>query len=971
MRAQRVVIKKKAEAAQRSGESLRPGHAVLGPVLFGRLTACDRPQTVYLTLMEPLHYDDLPKTSAECWELLSESDRRAAVKAFLVHGEEREDEDLPDFKKAVLKLSGIAEIVKLFDGWPMERRIAKSLQTLDRDKMKNHWGSLVRYWLLVEHRPLIRATLDAAGIPNDKGYIADDYEGVTVDMWKKGLAVLWQHDELPARLYLGYVLKDTRQGKPAGIWDKLAEALGKGTDRPSKDTKPAEVAVVPDDHSVQVEVVDQAKVARAEESGEFLLYEQEIIKALARGAISRTDAVEAEDAVEMARQVIDDAPGRARVFFLLGFAQALHRRKPDLSGVNGINPERISWFFGGYVHGLARQTDSKAIVAFIKETPDMFTVFLEKPEHPAFAQTHGFISKALSDAEEAGMFRELISSGVYVFGEVDNFTLLLQGSAMARELTSKRNYDEVLKLCSTLKSLADRLAKSEMPFFARFAAKNMKQLRRREAIAMLGKGDQEGARAAFGQLAAEGNSREKVEARAWIAMAKAGLTDFFAVFPSATQEQFEKSGERMQAVLREITDQKMEASKLSPTVGACAGMAEYCHGNYPAALAHFRNAAEALMQEGRPTTSRAYLWLRFMRSSSQLMSMDFSSPEVIVDDFEVVAGSKITPASWFYAALVESAALFPDQRLLPLVLAAVPDEDGEKHFKAYQSADILPQNAQKRVAYAQWLPGSKRKKKDVFDQLCQVVRWDIKAGKLEAAEIAIDGLEQLAEESDEFATDLLNLVSEKGVVPDIMEEATQLELRIRLLLRLKRDTDAVQLMLERFRKAATSSNAWHREQSLELLAELKATEADLSQVSVIAAKLAAEFDSNNTGNDIIATAGKVRVIYVGGNEIQQRYEKDIVAELAVEHPNLSVDFEYPGWSSNWASVADGIKSRLGDYDGLVLSYFVRTIFGRTIRKMCTDTCPWWAAPGHGKASIKRGILAAARHAASRRPKAKA
>jgi hypothetical protein len=110
---------------------------------------------------------------------------------------------------------------------------------------------------------------------------------------------------------------------------------------------------------------------------------------------------------------------------------------------------------------------------------------------------------------------------------------------------------------------------------------------------------------------------------------------------------------------------------------------------------------------------------------------------------------------------------------------------------------------------------------------------------------------------------------------------------------------------------------------------------------------------------------------VGGNEIQQRYEKDIVAELAVEHPNLSVDFEYPGWSSNWASVADGIKSRLGDYDGLVLSYFVRTIFGRTVRKMCTDSCPWWAAPGHGKASIKRGILAAARHAASRRPKAKA
>jgi hypothetical protein len=921
--------------------------------------------------MEPLHYDDLPKTSAECWELLSESDRRAAVKAFLTHGEEREDEDLPDFKKAVLKLSGIAEIVKLFDGWPMERRIAKSLQTLDRDKMKSHWGGLVRYWLLVEHRPLIRATLDAAGIPNDKGYISDDYEGVTVDMWKKGLAALWQHDDLPARLYLGYVLKDTRQGKPAGIWDKLAEALGKGTDRPSKDTKPAEVAVVSDDQSVQVEVVDQAKVARAEDSGEFLLYEQEIIKALARGAISRTDAVEAEDAVEMARQVIDDAPGRARVFFLLGFAQALHRRKADLSGVNGLNPDRISWFFGGYVHGLARQTDSNAIVAFIKETPDMFRVFLEKSEHPAFTQTHGFISKALADAEEAELFRELIFSGVFVFEDLDNFTLLLHGSSMARELTSKRNYAEAIKLCSSLKGLAERLAKSQHPYFATFARKDLKQLRRREAIAMLGEGDSEGARAAFGQLGAEGNSREKVEARAWIAMANAGLTDFFAVFPSQTREIFLRSGERMKAVLREISDQRIESAKRSPTVSVCAGMAEYYLRNYPAALSHFKNAAEAIMQEGRPATSRAYLWIRFMRSASQLMCMDFTLPEVIVADFEAVAESKIKPSSWFYGELVEPAALFPDNRLLPLVLAAIPDEDREKHFIAYQNADLLSKDSQKRLTYAQWLPSSKRKKKDIFEQLCQVVRWDLQSGKTEAAEMALDHLEQLAEEAEQFAAGVLNLVSESGVVPDVLEETDQLELRIRLLLRLNRDTDALQLMLERFRKAATSSNAWCREQSLELLSELKATGVDLSQVSVIAAKLTAEFESNNTDNDIIATAGKVRVIYVGGNEIQQRYEKDIVAELAIEHPNLSVDFVYPGWSSNWAPVADGIKSRLGDYDGLVLSYFVRTIFGRTVRKMCTDSCPWWAAPGHGKASIKRGILAAARHAATRRPKAKA
>jgi hypothetical protein len=173
-------------------------------------------------------------------------------------------------------------------------------------------------------------------------------------------------------------------------------------------------------------------------------------------------------------------------------------------------------------------------------------------------------------------------------------------------------------------------------------------------------------------------------------------------------------------------------------------------------------------------------------------------------------------------------------------------------------------------------------------------------------------------------------------------------------------------MLERFRKAASAQNSWQREQSLELLGELRATGADLSQVNVLIAKLEAEFAANNQQNDIIARAGALRIIYVGGNEIQQRYEPEIRAELATEYPDLTVDFEYPGWSSNWGAIADGIKARLGNYQGLVLSYFVRTIFGRTIRKMCTNDCPWWAAPGHGKASIKRGILAAARHAAGRK-----
>jgi hypothetical protein len=916
--------------------------------------------------MEPLHYDDLPKSINECWELLGASNRQAAIEAFLGHGAEREDKDLPSFKKEVLKLSGVAPIIKLFDGWPVQLRLRKSLQLFEKNKLADYRDNLIRYWLLVEHRALICATLDAAGIPNENGYIADDYDEATVEMWQRGLVALWTHEELPARLYLGYVLIGTRKPEAEGIWEVLAKALGKGVAKVVATEPERVIAVQPAKIEAAVEVVDQVQAARAEDSGEFLLYEQEIIKALARGAISRTDAVDAEDAVEMARQVIDAASGRARCFFLLGFAQALHRRKPDLADIPGVNPDRSAWFFGGYVHGLARHSDGKAIAAFLRESPELFKEFIESPSHEAFKQSQGIMAQALAQAEDSKLFCELAEAVCKDLGELESLSYLMMGEAMARELSGRKQYADALTLTRVLKRIVENFGSSEEPEFVRFAAFMQKALQRREAIATLGRGDLEAARAMFGKLAADGNAHEKVEARAWIAMTNAEHTDFFDVFPSATKEDFIKSGERMQAVVREIATQGMGNAKFSPTVSTCAGMAEYCRRDYAAAYVHFRDAAEAIMQEGRSPTSRAYLWVRFMRSASQLMSMDTAAPEVIVADFAAVADSRIKPASWFYGELVESAALFPDARLLPLVLGAVPYEDGERHFSVYQNADILPKDAPKRQAYAQWLPGSKRRKQEIFEQLCLVVRWDLKAGKTEAAEVALDALEQLAEEAEPFAEGLFHLLAEPGIVPDVMDEATHVELRLRLLLRLRREPDALQLMFERFRKAASSQNAWHREQSLELAAELRATGADLSQVSVLVAKLETEFGSYNQQNDIIAQAGPLRVVYVGGNEVQQRYEPDIKAELALECPNLAVEFVYPGWSSNWASIAEGIKSRLSSFDGLVLSYFVRTIFGRTIRKMCTDSCPWWAAPGHGKASIKRGILAAARHAAARK-----
>ena len=55
--------------------------------------------------MEPLHYDDLPKNSAECWALLGSANHAAAIQAFIEHGAEKNDDNLDKFKKTVLKIT--------------------------------------------------------------------------------------------------------------------------------------------------------------------------------------------------------------------------------------------------------------------------------------------------------------------------------------------------------------------------------------------------------------------------------------------------------------------------------------------------------------------------------------------------------------------------------------------------------------------------------------------------------------------------------------------------------------------------------------------------------------------------------------------------------------------------------------------------------------------------------------------------
>jgi hypothetical protein len=101
----------------------------------------------------------------------------------------------------------------------------------------------------------------------------------------------------------------------------------------------------------------------------------------------------------------------------------------------------------------------------------------------------------------------------------------------------------------------------------------------------------------------------------------------------------------------------------------------------------------------------------------------------------------------------------------------------------------------------------------------------------------------------------------------------------------------------------------------------------------------------------------VRLVFVGGNEVQARQVPEIERTLEQHHDGtVQVKWIHPKWDSNWVPHADRVASRLQDCDAIVVMKFVRTNLGERLRSLSSAAgVPWVACTGHGRASMVSAI----------------
>lgn len=103
---------------------------------------------------------------------------------------------------------------------------------------------------------------------------------------------------------------------------------------------------------------------------------------------------------------------------------------------------------------------------------------------------------------------------------------------------------------------------------------------------------------------------------------------------------------------------------------------------------------------------------------------------------------------------------------------------------------------------------------------------------------------------------------------------------------------------------------------------------------------------------------EVKVLIVGGNEVQARAEGQVRKKLQRTHPHVRIEFIHTGWGSNWQKPLEEFNRKLPVFDAVVIMRFMRTDLGKRVRKACSRH-PWRSCWGAGSTAQVQAVIKAA------------
>lgn len=695
--------------------------------------------------------------------------------------------------------------------------------------------------------------------------------------------------------------------------------------------------------------------AASASSMEFNVLDRVLIEQVVRAAMEIEGAIDALQVEELIEFVVRLNEKWVRSYFHLGFMDVLLPGRQWRFDHQGGNKARRGWYLAGVIAGLVRSNDLAGLNRVLDERSADVHAALRESGGPgaSIART------AFRQIAEAGRSADALA---VVRGQIRHVgdTLAEEALAVAAALIRQSHFEQAKVIVDELMRQLPAVDKGAPPTDYRL------DLSRRRAQCLQAAGDFDGAERDYRSLLDAGEDINSPDLLADLGLVKGR-------FRSIAEVRLPHDPAARAAMRDSLARGESYFDRALARWGDAAPKAAY--GVAVLAYLRWSFADDRDREERRERAANlaaaavdAMLKSEFagvFREYGALGQAQFALAVTRLNSFEDVQGREAL-AAW--QAITPEAGRFPNQDFAYLVGAL----DAYGADIADPIAESIWENrrddALQILGRGSWMTRSPRLRAAVvsaarlelaprserFQLWLSLVPVLLRVGDVATAEEGLGELEQLAE-TPEDAERLLGFLGERSNYDPAWTEFEASLARVYLMRRVGRDLDCSQALRQLFYKVR-DANRWAAEQILVTLEEWQ-LDGELSS-ELQRALPSTEAKGGEDVDERLRGGAAVRLVFIGGNEIQARYDDAVAEELSEQWPGVDVHFEHSGWSSNWGRDLGRLTELANAADAVVLMPMMRTNLGRRLRESLTK--PWLSCTSTGKAGMLLSLRQAAR-----------
>lgn len=685
----------------------------------------------------------------------------------------------------------------------------------------------------------------------------------------------------------------------------------------------------------------------------FTQLDRVLIEQVIATAAGEERALFPEQLVDLVETVHALDTRRNRTYFHLGFMNALLREDDINLNRPEMNDPRREWYLAGLLAGLARQRDLKRIDHFLSkfkgdferaaQTPGGAGASMAKTVFPFLLESnrlHPALALLKGQGRDAGRFMGPIA--------------LVHASELLRD-------NEIAEAKALLSVLHDGLSNAGADYSQEFR----RDVRRKLGQAFQAVGELTRAQSLFEDLLEDGsNATPKL-------LADRGLVE--AGFAGLQEVRIEGNLERRKVLLaalekgkpyfdqavQQFPDKAHHAHFLIAVYQYLCFMDSDDKGEESIAKAAMFHAESALSGMIGSEESEAFDRIgitgqcRFILAVLRMSTMDESQAPAAMQAWRAIPSHSGKFPRDHLEQFLEWSDLTGSHFAIQIA-ESIWEARGEESLELFRQQDWVVRSDKLREAFLSAAAKKERPRSERFDLWSFLVPALLQGYFNQLAEEGLDAMEALAEEDSRLAERFSEWLQDVKHYDPAWSEADALRARYKCYNRLG-NKDAALATLRNLFHAIKDENPEEAAEIRDLVGEYEGHD----QVSDLIVPDSGREDLIERIPNIeqrLKEGEQVKVLFIGGNEIQARYDEQIQNTIRKDWPKAEVVFEHTGWSSNWGHEVDRLKRLAKESDAVVLMSMMRTMLGRTMRAALNDPPrPWVPCTGTGRQAVEKSV----------------